>query len=97
MMGRPVIAGDAGGMRFIVEEGGCGFRFPPGDAAALAGAIRRLVTAPELRERLGRRAREIYVERYTADRMTDGTLAVYHAAMHSGATVPARELMGDPA
>ena len=83
MLGKPVIAGDAGGMRYIVEDGGNGFRFEPGNDAALAHAIERLATSGELRERFGRRSREIYEERYTAERMTDGTLAVYEAAMRS--------------
>ncbi|HSR23666.1 MAG TPA: glycosyltransferase family 4 protein, partial [Candidatus Eisenbacteria bacterium] len=89
MLGKPVIAGDAGGMRYIVEEGGNGFRFPPGDAAALAAAIRRLATSPELRERFGRRSREIYEERYTAERMVDGTIAAYLAAIESSAAAAA--------
>jgi glycosyltransferase involved in cell wall biosynthesis len=80
MLGKPVIAGDAGGMRFIVEEGGNGVRFPPGDADALALAIRRLATSTELRERFGRRSREIYEERFTAERMVEGTLAVLDTA-----------------
>ena len=87
MLGKPVIAGDAGGMRHIVEEGGNGFRFPPGDAAALAAAIRRLATSAELRERCGRRSREIYAERYTAARMADGTIAAYLAAIASSTAV----------
>ncbi len=81
MMGKPVIAGDAGGMRFIVEDGENGCRFPPGDVAALAAAVERLATSAELRARLGRRSREIYEERYTADRMAERTLAVYSATL----------------
>ena len=88
MLGKPVIAGDAGGMRYIVEDGGNGFRFPPGDAVALADAIRRLATSAELRERFGRRSREIYEERYTAEKMVDGTLAAYEAAARSARLVP---------
>ncbi len=79
LMGKPVIAGDAGGMRFIVADDENGLRFPPGDATALATAIERLASSSELRERFGRRSREIYEERYTAERMADGTLAVYRS------------------
>ncbi len=86
MLGKPVVAGDAGGMRFVVEEGGNGFRFQPGDVAALAAAIAKLASSSDLRERFGRRSREIYDERYTADAMVDGTLAVYGAAVRSAAT-----------
>ncbi len=84
MMGKPVIAGDAGGMRFIVEDGVNGFLFPPGDVGALADAIERLATSVELRERFGRRSREIYEERYTADRMAERTLGVYEAVSRHG-------------
>jgi glycosyltransferase involved in cell wall biosynthesis len=38
-MGRPVIATDHGGARETVTPGQTGWRVPPGDAAALAGAI----------------------------------------------------------
>jgi glycogen(starch) synthase len=95
VLGKPVIAGDAGGMRYIVEEGGNGFRFPPGDASALAEAIRRLATSPEVRGRFGRRSLEIYEERYTAERMAEGTLAVYDAASTAAGTVPVPALVGD--
>ena len=80
MFGKPVIAGDAGGMRYIVEDGGNGFRFAPDDIAALTRAIERLAGSAELRERFGHRSRQIYEDRYTAERMADGTLAVYEAA-----------------
>jgi glycogen(starch) synthase len=63
MMGKAVIAGDAGGMRYIVEEGGNGFRFAPGDAVALAPPIRARAKSRDLRGRVGRRARVNYQER----------------------------------
>ncbi len=94
MLGKPVIAGDAGGMRFIVEQDRNGLRFPPGDATALAAAISRLATSARLRERLGRGSREIYEERYTAERMADGTVAAYLAPAagprREAATLPGR-------
>ncbi len=87
MLGKPVVAGDAGGMQYIVEQGGNGFRFPPGNVAALGTVIAQLATSPDMRERFGRRSLEIYEERYTADRMVNGTLAVYEAVVCS-ATAP---------
>jgi glycosyltransferase involved in cell wall biosynthesis len=96
MMGKPVIAGDAGGMRYIVEDGGNGFRFPPGDAGALAEAIERLATTPDLRERFGRRSREIYKERYTAEQMAAGTLAAYHGVLRRAATTRTPAPAGAP-
>ena len=44
--GKPVIAGDVGGMREVVEHEGNGLLVPPGDVEALADALRRLVESP---------------------------------------------------
>ncbi|GAB4524226.1 MAG: glycosyltransferase family 4 protein [Anaerolineales bacterium] len=41
--GTPVLASDLGGMAELVREGENGLRFPPGDSAALAGLLARLV------------------------------------------------------
>ena len=55
--GRPVIASDVGAVSSAVVDGRTGVVVPPGDAAALAGALEFLVDQPECRERLGREAR----------------------------------------
>jgi glycosyltransferase involved in cell wall biosynthesis len=61
----PVVAVDRGATRRLVLDGETGFVVPPDDAAALAGAIRRLAADPELRRRMGSRghvhAREGFV------------------------------------
>jgi glycosyltransferase involved in cell wall biosynthesis len=54
---RPVIASDVGAVSSAVVDGRTGVLVPPGDAAALAGALEFLVDQPECRERLGREAR----------------------------------------
>ncbi|MEA2622843.1 MAG: hypothetical protein QOH61_1753, partial [Chloroflexota bacterium] len=64
-VGRPVIATDIGGNPDMVTDGVNGLLVPPGDAAALAEAMRRLVEQPRLRDRLGAAARES-VAGYTA-------------------------------
>ena len=56
--GLPVVAAAAGGPLEIIEDGVDGLLTPPGDVDALAGALRRLAAEPELRRRLGERARE---------------------------------------
>jgi glycosyltransferase involved in cell wall biosynthesis len=55
--GVPVIAADVGGLKEIVAEGECGLLVPPGDAAALARALRLLLTDKALRLRLASGAR----------------------------------------
>ncbi|MFT8242622.1 glycosyltransferase family 4 protein [Roseomonas sp. BN140053] len=75
---RPVIASDLGAPRETVEEGVTGWRVPPGDAAALAAAIRRaLDLPPDARAALGRQARDAVLRRYTTAAMQAATLDVY--------------------
>jgi glycosyltransferase involved in cell wall biosynthesis len=53
LAGRPVVASDVGGLRDVVEHGTTGLRIPPGDPAALAAALDRMLDDPELRQRMG--------------------------------------------
>ena len=77
-MARPVIASDLGGPRETVAEGVTGWRVPPGDAAALAAALTRVLAmpAPE-RAAIGAAARQAVLAHYTTRAMQDATIAVY--------------------
>jgi len=55
--GRGIVATAAGGSTEIVLDGQTGLLVPPGDRAALTGAVRRLVLDRDLRDRLGEAAR----------------------------------------
>jgi glycosyltransferase involved in cell wall biosynthesis len=55
--GRPVIATQVAGVGELVEEGASGRLVPPGDAAALAEAIRDLAADPERRRAMGAHGR----------------------------------------
>ena len=55
--GKAVVASRVAGIPDVVTDGANGLLVPPGDAAALAEALRRLAAEPETRERLGREAR----------------------------------------
>ena len=76
--GLPVVATLAGGLPEVVEDGVTGILVPPGDPQALAGAIIRLLRDPVLRQQMGRTGRERVLTEYTAERVTEQTLAVYH-------------------
>lgn len=77
-MARVVIASDLGAPRETVAEGITGFRSPPGDAAALAATMARvLAMPPEARAAMGARARAAVLRDYTRVAMQAATLAVY--------------------
>ena len=66
-MGRAVITTDAPGCRETVVEGENGFLVPVKSINALAAAMERFVTDPELAQRMGKRSREIAVARFDVD------------------------------
>jgi len=68
------------GVPFVNEHGVTGLVVPPGDAGALAAALRELASDAALREELGARAAERVRQRFTLYRMVDATLAVYAEA-----------------
>ncbi|MDW8398846.1 MAG: glycosyltransferase family 4 protein [Acetobacteraceae bacterium] len=77
-MARPVIASDLGAPRETVLPGRTGWLVPPGDPAALSGAIgQALAEPPERRAAMGRAARERVLARFTTEAMQRATLAVY--------------------
>jgi glycosyltransferase involved in cell wall biosynthesis len=84
-MARPVIAADLGGPVETVEHEVTGLRVPPGDAAALAAAIERvLALSPDARLALGAAARASVLRHYTVRAMQEATLDVYEAVLGRG-------------
>ena len=77
MMGKPVVATRVGGIPEIIEHEKTGLLVPPGDHAALAGAILDILENPEKAAALAYAGREAAHERFTAERMVEGTIAVY--------------------
>jgi glycosyltransferase involved in cell wall biosynthesis len=55
--GLPAVATRISGIPELVEDGENGFLVPPRDPEALADALARLASNPELRRRMGRAAR----------------------------------------
>ncbi len=73
-VGRPVIAACRGELRRLVEHEGIALAVPHGDAEALAEALRRLRSDPDLREQLSNRARafaRLHLRERQAERLAD--------------------------
>jgi glycosyltransferase involved in cell wall biosynthesis len=76
-VGLPVVGTDVGGTAEAVAHGETGIVIPPRDPQALAGAIRALLDDPPRRRALGRAGRRRVEERFTLDRMLEGTIEAY--------------------
>jgi glycosyltransferase involved in cell wall biosynthesis len=76
-MSKPVVATDVGGNREIVEPDNSGYLVPPCDQSSLAGRITELFDSSELRERFGRRGREIVEERFSLVKMVQNYQGLY--------------------
>lgn len=77
---RPLLATDVPGSREIAIDGITALTAPPGDAPAIAGALRRLLEDKDLRLRLGREARSLAVARFAEERIVEQTLELYSEA-----------------
>ncbi len=63
-VGMPVVTCDVGGIADIVEEGETGFLLSGNDEAALQDRIERLLEDKALRERMGKRGREVVLQKF---------------------------------
>lgn len=77
--GLPVVASDirGSGVGFVVRHGENGLLVPPGDAEALAAALRQLAADDGLRQRLGEAGARRWREEFTLQRALDRTLTLY--------------------
>jgi glycosyltransferase involved in cell wall biosynthesis len=75
--GLPSVCTPVGDIPIIVENDLTGFLFPIGDVGALTDHVRRLELQPELRNRLGSRARKLMEEKYSRVTMIDRYMDAY--------------------
>jgi glycosyltransferase involved in cell wall biosynthesis len=76
-IGVPMVATDVPGCREVVVEGVTGLLVPPRDPEALAKALARLATEPELRASMRLAARTVAVEEFDVRSVIARTLEVY--------------------
>jgi glycosyltransferase involved in cell wall biosynthesis len=73
----PVVASTAGALPEVVGHNGAGILVPPRDASALAQAILRLLTDPDLRRQMGRAARLRVQNLFTWEKAARQMVEVY--------------------
>ncbi|WP_029059789.1 glycosyltransferase family 4 protein [Stappia stellulata] len=66
-MGLCCLASDVSAIPELIGNGETGVLVPPGDRAAIAEALERLIRSPETRDRLGRAAAQDVRDRFSAD------------------------------
>ena len=83
-LGTPVVVTNAGGLPEMVTNGENGIVVEKRNPAAFAAGIIRMLSDQELQRRCAEAGRRTFLERFTVDRMVEGTLAVY------------KDVLGDP-
>jgi L-malate glycosyltransferase len=94
--GVPIVATRVGGTAEAVQDGVTGLLVPPGDPGALARSIGRLLSDPELAERLGRGGRQRVRRHFSLDAMVQATERLYHTLLERRRHVPIRAATGVP-
>ncbi|MFF3325852.1 glycosyltransferase family 4 protein [Streptomyces sp. NPDC002889] len=88
--GTPLVATTGGAIPEVAgPDGETCLAVPPGDAGALATALRRLLDDPELRARLGTAGRARVLARFTWKQAAIGTAERYREAIAAASTAPA--------
>ncbi len=84
-IGVAVVSTRLSGIPELIEDGHSGMLVPAGDAAALAGAIERLMCDPALAQAMGAQARRRVRDAFSLTRSVDGLLAAWDEAAATSA------------
>jgi glycosyltransferase involved in cell wall biosynthesis len=79
--GLPVLSSRIGGMTEIVENGVTGLHFEPGDSDDLADKAQWLVDNPDVCARMGKNARQVFLEKYSANKNYEILMDIYQKAI----------------
>jgi glycosyltransferase involved in cell wall biosynthesis len=82
-LGVPILAASVGGVPEMVDHGVSGWLVPPSDPAALAGALKLLLTDKELRANLAAAAKKRVRTEFTAKRMANDFEKIYRSLLSS--------------
>ena len=79
--GLPIVTTDVPGCREVVNHEDNGLLVPVKNSIALAEALRDLLENSELRQKMGKRSREIVEKKFVVKIVIDATLSVYREAL----------------
>jgi len=79
--GLAIVATPVGAIPEIIENGKTGILVPPGDANALATAIRRLLENPSFRSRIGRAADQYHAKHLDIRKYADALVNIWREAI----------------
>lgn len=83
-LGKPVVATRVGGVPEVVEDGESGILVSPGKPSELSAAIEKLLGDTGLRERMGKRGREIVDNKFNIELMLEQTGEAYEKCGATG-------------
>ena len=78
--GTPVVASRIGSLAEIVLDGETGLHFEAGDSVDFAQRVNHLAERPELAHRMGMKAHETFLEKYTAEKNLELLMGIYSRA-----------------
>jgi glycosyltransferase involved in cell wall biosynthesis len=90
--GKPIVTTSIPSNLEVTADGHSAYLVPPGDAAALADAVRILARDPAAREHLGTAAQARFFAHYTEHRMVASYLQCYESLLACGPEKSGREL-----
>ena len=79
--GRPIVTTDSPGCREVVRHNQNGLLVPVRDGEALEGAITEMIGNAPLRAAMGARGREMAVNEFSLEQVTNANLAVYRSVL----------------
>ena len=75
--GLPIVSTDVPGCREIVRDDFNGILVPKGDSFSLSNALLRLIEDPDLRAKMGKRSRELVLDKFSSKHVIAKTLNIY--------------------
>ena len=79
--GKPVVAGNVGGIPSQIKDGKTGFLVDPHDYKACADRVIRLLQEPKLTQDMGARAKEFVRERFLTTRLVSDYLDLLYEVL----------------